>query len=73
MRTRSEESRLQEEANEISFYQFLKMNQWGELTSTPTSHCWKAYSGIEDYELKERIAIRLNRAFPATPIRTNSY
>jgi hypothetical protein len=30
-------------------------------------------SRSEDCELKERIAIRLNRAFPATPIRTNSY
>jgi hypothetical protein len=32
-----------------------------------------SYSRSEDYELKERIAIRLSRAFPATPIRTNSY
>jgi hypothetical protein len=52
MRTRSEESRLQEEANEISLYQLFKMNRWGGLTSTPTSQYWGPYAGIEDYGLK---------------------
>jgi hypothetical protein len=46
---------FKEEANEISLCEFSKMSRWGDMTSTPTSQYEQSYSGIEDYELKERV------------------
>jgi hypothetical protein len=41
---------FQEEANEISLYQFFKMNRWGGLTSTPTTLQYRLTFNADNYE-----------------------
>jgi hypothetical protein len=43
--------RVQEEANEISLYQFFKMNRWGGLTSAPNLQPRESPE-VNDYWLK---------------------
>jgi hypothetical protein len=59
---------FQEEANEISLYQFSKMSRWGGLTSTPTKGEDLFTLGVVDFRFKERITAALCGA-AATHIR----
>jgi hypothetical protein len=42
---------------------FGKEELRGGLFSSPTSQYWQPYSGIEDYELKERITAKISGGY----------